>query len=142
MALLHRLHILASEPPLQLNLLYPAALHKIVVGTFSLEGTNIMVLNGNKDFPFTEAISLLVKCDSQEKVDRYWAALTADGGAPGKCGWLKDKYGVSWQLVPTMLERLAARGEPAKTRAMMQALWQMNKIETAELQAAYDNGGA
>ena len=105
---------------------------------FVLDGTKVQALNGGEDFPFTEAISLSVRAEGQAEVDHLWDSLTADGGQPSQCGWLKDKYGVSWQIVPDALGRLMSDPDPAKVARVMQALMPMTKIDVAQLQAAYD----
>lgn len=105
---------------------------------FQLFGQRFLALNGGPLFKFTEAVSLAVDCDTQEEVDRYWSALTADGGQESQCGWLKDKYGLSWQIVPSMWnERM--KGDPKKAQAMMAAMLQMQKLDIATLEAAYNN---
>ncbi len=107
-------------------------------GVFELDGQRIMTLNGGPEFTFTEAVSLYVDCATQEEVDRYWDKLTVDGGAPGNCGWLKDKYGLSWQIVPSVLWKLMRDPDQAKSGRVVQALMQMTKIDVAGLQAAYN----
>jgi predicted 3-demethylubiquinone-9 3-methyltransferase (glyoxalase superfamily) len=110
----------------------------VMMCVFELEGQQFYALNGGPVFKFNEAISFLVDCKTQEEVDALWDKLTADGGEPGNCGWLKDKYGVSWQIIPEALTRLMSDPNPAKAGAVMQAMLKMNKIETAKLQEAYD----
>ena len=110
----------------------------VMVGTFELEGQEFMALNGGPLFKFTEAISLVVSCANQEEVDYFWNKLTADGGAPSQCGWLKDKFGVSWQVVPTILGELMGDKDAAKSKRVMQAMLQMSKIDIAKLKQAYD----
>lgn len=105
---------------------------------FELDGNRMQALNGGQDFPFTEAISLSVAAKDQAEVDHLWDALTADGGEPGRCGWLKDKYGLSWQVVPDALGPLMSDADPARVNRVMQALLGMDKLVVAELQAAYD----
>lgn len=102
---------------------------------FVLDGTRVQALNGGQDFPFTEAISLSVRAKDQAEVDHVWDALTADG-TPSQCGWLKDKYGVSWQIVPDALGRLITDPDPATVERVMQALMPMVKIDVAVLEAA------
>ncbi len=97
-----------------------------------------MGLNGGPEFNFTESISFVIDCADQAEVDYYWNALTADAGKESMCGWLKDKFGMSWQVVPVMLGELMGRGEPAKSNAMMQALMGMKKLDITRLQEAYD----
>lgn len=111
---------------------------KALYATMTLDGTDVMVLNGGPYFSFTEAISLYVDCQDQGEVDYYWDALTADGGEPSQCGWLKDKFGLSWQIVPSALEELSTDPNPAKAAAVTQAMLKMTKIDVAKLQEAYD----
>lgn len=110
----------------------------VMGGTFLLNGQEFMVLNGGPAFKFNEAVSLYVDCDSQEEVDEYWSKLTADGGQESRCGWLKDKYGLSWQIIPSILPELLGDKDPAKAQRVMNAMLQMNKIEIKKLQEAYD----
>lgn len=110
----------------------------VVMGTFELEGQTFMALQGGPMFKFTEAFSLFVDCTTQAEVDTLWDKLTADGGSPSRCGWLKDKYGLSWQIIPKALMQLMSDPNPAKSGAVMQAMLKMDKIVIAELQAAYD----
>ena len=114
---------------------------KVLALTFELEGQQFMALNGGPLFKFTEAISLFVDCDEQQEVDELWEKLSA-GGEPGRCGWLKDKYGLSWQIIPKALMRLMSDPDPAKSQAVLQAMMKMNKIVIAELQKAYDGKAA
>lgn len=110
----------------------------VIAGTFYLDEQEFLVLNGGPQFQFNEAISLFVHCDSQEEVDHYWAQLTEGGGEAGRCGWLKDKFGLSWQIIPKLLGQLMNDPDPAKSQRVVQAMLQMSKIESAELQRAYD----
>jgi predicted 3-demethylubiquinone-9 3-methyltransferase (glyoxalase superfamily) len=110
----------------------------VMNGVFELEGQQFMALNGGPHFKFTEAISLFVSCESQEEVDELWEKLTADGGAPSQCGWLKDKFGLSWQIIPTALMELMSDPDPEKSKRVMQAMLQMSKIDVAALKRAYD----
>jgi predicted 3-demethylubiquinone-9 3-methyltransferase (glyoxalase superfamily) len=103
---------------------------------FVLNGSNFVALNGGPDFRFNESISFLVPCEDQAEVDRYWTALTEDGGEESMCGWLKDKYGVSWQIVPTRLEELLSSSDPEQAQRVTQALFQMKKIVIADLEVA------
>jgi predicted 3-demethylubiquinone-9 3-methyltransferase (glyoxalase superfamily) len=105
---------------------------------FELEGQPFMALNGGPHHKFTEAISLFVSCETQEDIDRLWEQLIANGGSPSRCGWLKDKFGLSWQIVPAALGRMLGGGDPAKTARAMQALLQMEKLDLKTLQRAYD----
>jgi predicted 3-demethylubiquinone-9 3-methyltransferase (glyoxalase superfamily) len=101
-----------------------------------------MALNGGPKFKFTEAVSFLVKCETQEEVDRYWNTLIADGGAESMCGWLKDRFGLSWQIVPNALGTLMGDKDKEKANRVMQAMLKMRKIDIAELQRAYDGKAA
>ena len=107
-------------------------------GTFQLEGQEFMVLNGGPQFKFNEAISFFVQCESQEEVDYFWEKLTA-GGEPGRCGWLKDKYGLSWQIIPKTFMKLVSDPDPAKTQKVIQAMMKMQKMDVKKLQEAYDS---
>jgi predicted 3-demethylubiquinone-9 3-methyltransferase (glyoxalase superfamily) len=109
----------------------------VMVATFELLGHEFIALNGGPQFKFNEAISLVVNCDTQAEVDEYWEKLSAGGGKV-QCGWLTDKYGVSWQVVPTILAELMSDKDPAKTQRVMQALMQMTKLDIRKLKAAYD----
>jgi predicted 3-demethylubiquinone-9 3-methyltransferase (glyoxalase superfamily) len=115
---------------------------KVMVMTFELDGVEFMALNGGPKFKFTEAVSFLVKCESQAEVDRYWNTLIADGGAESMCGWLKDRFGLSWQIVPNALGRLMGDKDKEKANRVMQAMLKMQKIDIAELQRAYDGKAA
>ncbi len=106
-------------------------------GTFELNGQEFMVLNGGPMFSFTPAISLFVKCETQEEVDYYWEKLT-EGGSEEPCGWLKDKFGLSWQIIPNALGELIGHPDREKAGRALQAMLQMKKIEIAVLQAAFD----
>ncbi len=108
----------------------------VLTVTFKLFGQEFLALNGGPDFKFNEAISLSVSCNSQDEVDEYWERLTADGGEEGPCGWLKDKYGLSWQIVPTRLPELLQDPDSAKANRVMQAMLQMRKIVVADLEKA------
>ena len=109
----------------------------VMVVVFELAGQQYVALNGGPHFTFNEAISLQVYCESQEEVDTLWEKLTADGGEAGDCGWLKDKYGLSWQIVPERLFELIKDPDPAKAAAVTQAMLQMKKIDLPALEAAY-----
>ncbi len=111
---------------------------KVMSATFQLNGQDFYALNGGPEFKFTEAISLFVDCDTQEEVDYYWDRLIADGGAPGPCGWLKDKFGLSWQIIPKALGQLMGDPDQAKGGRVMQAMMKMSKINIAELRRAYE----
>lgn len=107
-----------------------------MVITFELDGVEFIALNGGPHFKFNEAISLFVDCANQAEVDDLWEKLTADGGVPSQCGWLKDKYGLSWQIVPTELPQMLFH--PQRGAAVMQAMLPMSKLNIQELQAAFD----
>jgi predicted 3-demethylubiquinone-9 3-methyltransferase (glyoxalase superfamily) len=110
----------------------------VLMVTFSLAGESYQALNGPPHDKFNDAISLSVNCEDQAEVDRLWAALTADGGKPVQCGWLKDKFGVSWQIVPKRLTELLSDPDPAIGKRVMQAMLQMVRIDIAKLEAAAD----
>jgi predicted 3-demethylubiquinone-9 3-methyltransferase (glyoxalase superfamily) len=102
---------------------------------FTLAGNKFSGLNGGPQFPFTEAVSFQIACDDQAEVDRLWAALS-DGGSPGHCGWLKDRWGLSWQIVPTRLFQLLSDPDPNRSRRAMQAMLKMGKLDIAALERA------
>ena len=108
----------------------------VLTATFQLEGQEFMALNGGPMFKFTEAISLFVSCETQAEVDTLWQKLTA-GGEESRCGWLKDKFGLSWQIIPKALGELMGDPDPAKAQRVMQAMLQMNKIDIQTLKAAH-----
>jgi predicted 3-demethylubiquinone-9 3-methyltransferase (glyoxalase superfamily) len=105
---------------------------------FRLAGHEFMAINGGPQFPFTEAVSFSVRCEDQAEVDRLWAALTADGGEESMCGWLKDRFGLSWQINPTRLGELLSDPDPERAQRAMQAMLQMRKIDIAALERAAD----
>ena len=107
--------------------------------TFQLEGQEFYALNGGPQFKFTPAISLFVNCETQQEVDQLWTKLSA-GGSDEQCGWLKDKYGLSWQIIPTVLGKMLGDKDPAKANRVMQAMLKMKKIDIKGLQQAYDRG--
>ena len=110
---------------------------KVLTMLFELAGQEFMALNGGPQFKFSEAISFFVKCETQKEVDHYWNSLTADGGAESMCGWLKDKFGLSWQIVPNALTRYLTDKDAKKAERVMQAMLQMRKIDIAVLDRAY-----
>ena len=116
----------------------PGPAGQVMTVSFELEGQRFTALNGGPQFPFTEAISFFVNCENQEEVDRLWDALTASGGEESMCGWLKDRFGVSWQIIPSALMRLMGDPDGERAGAVMQAMLKMHKIEVPVLQAAYD----
>ncbi|HEX6036117.1 MAG TPA: VOC family protein [Anaerolineales bacterium] len=105
---------------------------------FELEGQEFIGLNAGPQFKFNEAISFFVNCETQAEVDQLWEKLTSDGGEESMCGWLKDKYGLSWQIIPTALGQMLNDPNPEKARRVMQAMLEMNKIDLQALQQAYD----
>jgi predicted 3-demethylubiquinone-9 3-methyltransferase (glyoxalase superfamily) len=116
----------------------PGPKGKVMTGTFELNGQQFMALNGGpQHFAFSEAISFFVDCETQEEVDYLWDKLTAEG-EPGPCGWLKDKYGLSWQIVPSALGEMLSDSDPARASRVTQAMLKMGKIEIAGLRKAYE----
>ena len=107
----------------------------MVVG-FELDGLKCTALNGGPLYKFTEAISLQIDCADQAEIDDLWVKLTADGGEPGRCGWLKDRFGLSWQVVPARMAQLIGGDDPAKAGRAMQAMMGMNKLDIAALERA------
>ena len=115
----------------------PGAKGSVMTATFEIEGQEFLALNGGPMFKFSPAISFVVSCQTQEEVDDYWAKLL-EGGAPQQCGWLTDKFGVSWQIVPTILPELMRDKDPEKTKRVMQAMLKMVKLDIKALKQAYD----
>jgi len=111
---------------------------KVMAGTFELEGQRFIALNGGPQFKFTEAISLFVNCETQEEVDELWEKLTAGGGSPSQCGWLKDKFGLSWQIIPSALMELMSDPDREKANRVTRAMLQMKKIDIDGLKRAYE----
>jgi predicted 3-demethylubiquinone-9 3-methyltransferase (glyoxalase superfamily) len=118
----------------------PGPKGSVMSATFQLDGQEFIALNGGPHFKFTPAISFLVNCETQEEVDGLWEKLS-EGGTKERCGWLKDKYGLSWQIIPSVLGKLMGDKDAEKTKRVMQAMLQMGKIEIARLQEAYDQNG-
>jgi predicted 3-demethylubiquinone-9 3-methyltransferase (glyoxalase superfamily) len=112
---------------------------RVTSGTFQLEGQEFLALNGGPQFTFTPAISFFVNCETQEEVDELWEKLS-EGGEKGRCGWLKDKFGLSWQSVPAVLGKLLHDEDPEKAKRVLQAMLQMNKIDIKGLQHAHNQG--
>jgi predicted 3-demethylubiquinone-9 3-methyltransferase (glyoxalase superfamily) len=108
-----------------------------IIGTIRIENLTITIMNGGPTFALTEAFSLVVSCRDQSEVDYYWSALV-DGGEPGQCGWLKDRFGLSWQIIPTLLTELLSDPDPEKSGRVRDAMMVMSKIECDTLQAAHD----
>lgn len=115
----------------------PAPAGTAMTVEFELDGVQFIALNGGPHFKFSEAFSMSVNCESQAEMDELWEKLTA-GGSPSQCGWLKDKYGLSWQIVPSVLGKLLSGPDPAKSARAMQAMLQMTKLDIQKLQNAYD----
>lgn len=109
----------------------------VLMVEFTLDGQPFQALNGGPHYALSPAISFSVPCADQAQVDRYWDALTADGGAAGRCGWLKDRFGVSWQIVPAALGRMQEAGSPEQVGRMMRALMGMSKLDVAALESAF-----
>lgn len=115
----------------------PAPAGTLMSATFELDGREFMALNGGPHFTFSDGISLFVSCETQDEVDGLWDKLS-EGGEKGPCGWLKDRFGVSWQIIPTALGRLLGDEDPGKAQRVLQAMLQMSKIDIAGLQRAYE----
>lgn len=111
---------------------------KVMTASFSLNGQDFMAMNAGPQFKFTEAISFYIDCENQEDVDYYWNALLADGGEESQCGWLKDKFGLSWQVVPKQLGQCLGNSDPVKAKKAMEAMMQMHKIIVADLEKAVE----
>jgi len=115
----------------------PGQPDNVMVITFQLNGQDYLALNGGPEYKFTPAVSLYINCDTQAEVDYYWEKLS-EGGEKGPCGWLTDKYGVSWQVVPVILGELLADEDPVKANRVMRVMLQMGKLDIAQLKAAYE----
>ena len=129
--------IFKNSKVLNVSRLGDAAGGAVTMVTFQLEGQQFMALDGGPQFQFTEAISLYVDCETQQEVDALWDKLTADGGAPSMCGWLKDKFGLSWQIIPAALPRLMRDPDHEKAKRVMDAMLTMQKIDIARLERAH-----
>jgi predicted 3-demethylubiquinone-9 3-methyltransferase (glyoxalase superfamily) len=116
----------------------PGPKGSVMIVTFQLDSQDFTALNGGPRFKFTEAISLVVNCETQEEIDYYWEKLSADGGEEVQCGWLKDKYGLSWQVVPTIIGELMSGKDPARSDRVMQAVMQMKKLDIQKMKDAYE----
>jgi predicted 3-demethylubiquinone-9 3-methyltransferase (glyoxalase superfamily) len=114
----------------------PGPTGAVMVATFQLNGQDFIALNGGPQFKFTEAVSFVVNCETQDEVDWYWEKLS-EGGEKGRCGWLKDQFGLSWQVVPIILSKLMQDKDAAKVKQVTQAMMQMNKLDIATLQQAH-----
>ena len=115
----------------------PGPKGSVMTATFELDGQEFMALNGGPEFKFTEAISFYVNCETQEEVDELWEKLSK-GGQQGQCGWLKDKFGLSWQVIPSILGKLLRDKDAEKSKRVMKAMLQMQKIDIKKLKQAYD----
>ena len=115
----------------------PGPKGSVLTVTFDLDGQRFTALNGGPRFKFTEAISFVIDCKTQEEVDHFWSKLSA-GGEESQCGWLKDKFGLSWQVIPTVLGELITDPDPAKSKRAMEAMLKMKKIDIAALRKAHD----
>ena len=118
----------------------PGSKGTVMTTKFQLNGQDFVALNGGPHFKFTEAVSFVVNCETQGEIDEYWEKLSA-GGEKSRCGWLKDKYGLSWQIVPTALAEMVQDKDAAKADRVMKALMQMDKLEIKRLKEAYDGKG-
>jgi predicted 3-demethylubiquinone-9 3-methyltransferase (glyoxalase superfamily) len=116
----------------------PGEKGKFMTGTFEIEGQTFMVLNAGAGFGFGAGISLFVECKTQEEIDHLWEKLS-EGGQKKQCGWLQDKFGITWQIVPSMLGALMGDKDPVKSQSVMKAMMLMNKMDIQKLQQAYDN---
>ncbi|HEV2141683.1 MAG TPA: VOC family protein [Candidatus Dormibacteraeota bacterium] len=110
---------------------------KVLGATFQLDGVEYTAFDGGPSFSFTEGFSLMVTCKTQEEVDLYWSKLIANGGEEGPCGWLKDRFGLSWQIIPDVLGQMLSDSESGNSGAAMQAMLKMKKLNIAELENAY-----
>lgn len=117
----------------------PGPKGSVLTVTFEIERQRFIALNGGPKFAFTPAVSFMVNCETQQEVDEYWTKLSA-GGKTERCGWLRDKYGLSWQIIPTILPKLIGGDDPVKARRATEEMLQMDKIDIARLQAAYNGG--
>jgi predicted 3-demethylubiquinone-9 3-methyltransferase (glyoxalase superfamily) len=115
----------------------PGPKGSVMVVTFQLDGQEFMALNGGPQYKFTEAVSLMVHCETQQEIDALWEKLSSKGGATNVCGWLKDRYGLSWQIVPAALGKMMTDKEPEKTNRVMQAVMQLKKLDLKKLEEAY-----
>ena len=111
---------------------------KVMSVQFELEGQAFMALNAGPHFKFNESISFFVACETQQEIDELWTRLTADGGAPSRCGWLKDKFGLSWQIVPSALGRMLGDTDAARSARVMNAMLTMEKLDLAQLRQAHE----
>jgi predicted 3-demethylubiquinone-9 3-methyltransferase (glyoxalase superfamily) len=115
----------------------PIAKGKVLGATFQLDGREYLAFDGGPQFKFSEGVSLMVTCETQEEIDRYWTKLTENGGEEGPCGWLKDRFGLSWQIVPEVLGQMLSDNKSGDSNAAVQAMLNMKKMDIADLQRAY-----
>lgn len=120
----------------------PGPKGSVMTMAFELDGQPFAALNGGPHFKFTEAISFVVNCDTQDEVDRCWEKLLEGGGQEVQCGWLKDRFGLSWQIVPTALIEMLRDPDPERTKRVMQAMFPMKKLDIAGLKRAYESAGS
>ncbi|HEY7284120.1 MAG TPA: VOC family protein [Vicinamibacterales bacterium] len=111
---------------------------RVMSVTFELEGQRVMGLNGGPLYKFNESVSFFVGCETQQEIDGFWTKLIDSGGSASRCGWLKDKFGLSWQIVPNSLSRMIGDKDPAKSKRVVDAMLQMEKLDIGRLQQAYD----
>jgi predicted 3-demethylubiquinone-9 3-methyltransferase (glyoxalase superfamily) len=116
----------------------PGPAGQVMTVTFELNGQSFTALNGGPHFKFTEAVSFVIDCENQEEVDKYWNALTAGGGEESQCGWLKDRFGLSWQVIPRALGELIKGPDPERAKRAMAAMLKMKKIDISKLEEAYN----
>jgi len=115
----------------------PIAKGKVLNAVFQLDGREYTAFDGGATFSFAEGFSLMVTCETQAEIDKYWSKLTADGGEEGPCGWLKDKFGLSWQIIPSVLGQMLTDSKSGNSDAAMQAMLKMKKLDVEQLQRAY-----
>jgi predicted 3-demethylubiquinone-9 3-methyltransferase (glyoxalase superfamily) len=120
----------------------PGPTGEVMLVFFRLAGQEFMAVNGGPQFPFTEAVSFNVRCEDQAEVDRFWSALTEGGGEEGQCGWLKDRFGLSWQIIPVRMGDLLSDPDPGRSYRAMQAMLQMRKIDIQALETAANDAGS
>lgn len=118
----------------------PGEAGAVMTIAFELKGQQFVAMNGGPGFPFTNAVSLVVNCESQEEIDYFWEKLAADGGEPNVCGWLRDKYGMPWQIMPGKIWDWLNGDDPAKVKRVTGAVWKMEKMNLAELERAANDG--
>jgi predicted 3-demethylubiquinone-9 3-methyltransferase (glyoxalase superfamily) len=114
----------------------------VMVAEFEIEGQKFRALNGGPNFKFTEAVSFMINCETQAEVDYYWSKLSAEGGEEGPCGWLKDKYGLSWQVVPSVIPKMLSDADDTKSDRVLSAVMTMKKLDVVALERAYEGAKA